>query len=358
MIRAIDNQVLPWSAAPQRCVSCRSSANCRRTRRNASSVSNLLSSSPHRSDRRSVSLGVTVYARNGCGAAWLRTGFEGSELEGKSIAQKDGGLRRESAEQRERDVTDIFLRWTLIRAVFHRGYVLVALLYFVVDAHLSASQLTLLATTMSITHGFANIPAGALADAIGRRWPLAIGHLFLAGGMMMTGLVVAFPLIVATQVLWGLGWAFSEGADVAWLNDELDRPDRIDRLYDRACPLGPRWRCHRHRRFCSAGLGGWLHYCARGFRRGHCGARTFRDRAIRRTEFRNCAPTRVECFLVDLAPRTDPRISRPRNSSRVRRDNDRQRCCYSRLAVSETTRQLGSSKRPGVVVGDERRIRL
>ena len=83
---------------------------------------------------------------------------------------------------------------------------------------------------MSITQGFANVPAGALADAIGRRWPLAIGHLFLAVGMMMTGLVVAFPLIVATQVLWGLGWAFSEGADVAWLTDELDRPDRIDRL--------------------------------------------------------------------------------------------------------------------------------
>ena len=134
----------------------------------------------------------------------------------------------EKREPREHDVAAIFLRWTFIRAVFHRGYVLVALLYFVVDAHLSASQLTLLATAMSITQGFANIPAGAWADAIGRRWPLAIGHLFLAGGMIMTGLVVAFPLIVVTQILWGLGWAFSEGADVAWLTDELDRPDRID----------------------------------------------------------------------------------------------------------------------------------
>lgn len=139
-------------------------------------------------------------------------------------------LSLEKREHRERDVAAIFLRWTLIRAVFHRGYVLVALLYFVVDAHLSASQLTLLATTMSITHAFANIPAGAWADAIGRRWPLAIGHLFLAGGMIITGLVVAFPLLVATQVLWGLGWAFSEGADVAWLTDELDRPEHIDRV--------------------------------------------------------------------------------------------------------------------------------
>jgi len=145
-----------------------------------------------------------------------------------NFLRKKQRFSREKQEHIERDVAAIFLRWTLIRAVFHRGYVLVAFLYFVVDAHLSASQLTLLATAMSITQGLANIPAGAWADAIGRRWPLAIGHLFLAGGMMMTGLVVAFPLIVATQVLWGLGWALSEGADVAWLTDELHRPDRID----------------------------------------------------------------------------------------------------------------------------------
>jgi sugar phosphate permease len=82
-----------------------------------------------------------------------------------NLLRKRQRLSLEKREQRERDVAAIFLRWTLIRAVFHRGYVLVALLYFVVDAHLSASQLTLLATTMSITHGFANIPAGAWADA-------------------------------------------------------------------------------------------------------------------------------------------------------------------------------------------------
>ena len=28
-------------------------------------------------------------------------------------------------------------------------------------------------------------------------------------------------------MLWGLGWTFSSGAEVAWLTDELDRPDRV-----------------------------------------------------------------------------------------------------------------------------------
>jgi hypothetical protein len=48
--------------------------------------------------------------------------------------------------------------------------------------------------------------------------------------MAMAGLVTAFPLLVVSQCLWGLGWAFSSGADVAWLTDELDRPSIIDRV--------------------------------------------------------------------------------------------------------------------------------
>jgi MFS family permease len=117
-----------------------------------------------------------------------------------------------------------------MRAMFHRGYVLTSGLYFVITAHLSASQLVWLGTSMSLTLLLSDIPAGVWADAIGRKWPLVIGQIFLAAGMGMTGLVTAFPLILVTQVFWGLGWAFLNGADVAWLNDELDAPHRIARI--------------------------------------------------------------------------------------------------------------------------------
>ena len=137
------------------------------------------------------------------------------------------------------DVVAIFLRWSFIRAMFHRGYVLAAFLYFVVHAHLSPSQLTLLATVMSVTVAFSDIPAGAWADAIGRRWSLVIGHLLLAAGMTMTGFVTAYSLIIATQVLWALGWAFSGGADVAWLTDEFEGQGLIDRVLARSLRL--RW---------------------------------------------------------------------------------------------------------------------
>jgi MFS family permease len=142
-------------------------------------------------------------------------------------------LRRLAHGQRPRDgreVVPTFLRWTYLRAVFHRGYVLTSGLYFVVEAHLSASQIVLLGTVMSATLVLADIPTGVWSDAIGRRWPLVIGHLFLAAGMAMTGVVTAFPLILVTQVLWGIGWAFLTGADVAWVTDELDQPLQTARV--------------------------------------------------------------------------------------------------------------------------------
>jgi MFS family permease len=138
------------------------------------------------------------------------------------IVREGRGISPTPSKASGADVVAIFLRWSFIHAMLHRGYVLAAFLYFVVDAHLSPSQLTLLATVMSVTVSFSDIPAGAWADAIGRRWSLVIGHVLLAAGMMMTGFVTAYSLIIATQVLWALGWAFSGGADVAWLTDEFD----------------------------------------------------------------------------------------------------------------------------------------
>jgi MFS family permease len=123
-----------------------------------------------------------------------------------------------------------FLRWTYMRAASHRGYVLVSSLYFVVTAQLSAFQLLVLGAAVAVTLVLSDIPAGVWSDAFSRKWPLVIGHGFLAAGMVLTGVVIAFPLILLTQVLWGLGWAFSTGADVAWIVDELDRPERIARV--------------------------------------------------------------------------------------------------------------------------------
>ena len=124
------------------------------------------------------------------------------------------------------DIAATYQRWMFMRAVFHRGWWLVTSIYLVVVADLSAPQLALYGAVLAITGLLAEVPTGVLADAISRKWSLVIAHLVLGAGMVLMGLVTAFPLILVSQVLWGLGWTFSSCADVAWLTDELDRPVR------------------------------------------------------------------------------------------------------------------------------------
>jgi hypothetical protein len=76
----------------------------------------------------------------------------------------------------------------------------------------------------------AEVPCGVFADIVSRRLCLVVGGVVMGSGMALAGLVISFPLLVVSQCLWDLGWAFSSGADVAWLTDELDRPDSIDRV--------------------------------------------------------------------------------------------------------------------------------
>jgi MFS family permease len=114
-----------------------------------------------------------------------------------------------------------------MRAVFHRGYWLVTSLYLVVDADLSAFQLVFLGTAQGLTALACEVPTGVMADTISRKWSIVISHVVMGLSMLATGLVTEFPALVVTQVLWGLGWTFTSGAEIAWVTDELDRPDRI-----------------------------------------------------------------------------------------------------------------------------------
>ena len=124
-----------------------------------------------------------------------------------------------------------------MRAVFHRGYWLVTSLYLVAEADLSPFQLVFLGTAQGLTALAFEVPTGVMADTISRKWSIVIAHLVMGTGMLATGLLTSFPALVVTQMLWGLGWTFSSGAEVAWLTDELDQPDRVASVLT----AGARW---------------------------------------------------------------------------------------------------------------------
>lgn len=126
-----------------------------------------------------------------------------------------------------RDVATTFIRWKTARAACARGYWLVASLYLVVVADLDAFQLVFIGVAQGITGLACEVPTGVMADTISRKGSIVTAHALTGAGMLATGLVTDFPALVATQMLWGLGWTFTSGAEVAWLSDELDHPERV-----------------------------------------------------------------------------------------------------------------------------------
>lgn len=114
-----------------------------------------------------------------------------------------------------------------MRAILHRGWWLATSLYLVVEAGLSPLELVLLGTAQGLTVIVFEVPAGLVADNYSRKWSIVLSQIIMGLGMLTTGLVTSFPALVATQMIWGLSWTFASGADVAWINDELDEREQI-----------------------------------------------------------------------------------------------------------------------------------
>jgi hypothetical protein len=125
------------------------------------------------------------------------------------------------------DLVDVYLRWTWSRAALHRGWWLVTSVYLVVDARLSPSRLVLIGVAQGFVALVFEVPAGVLADTVSRKWSLVVSHGLMGTAMVATGVVTDVEALVATQMLWGLAWTFANGADVAWITDELDEPALI-----------------------------------------------------------------------------------------------------------------------------------
>jgi MFS family permease len=123
----------------------------------------------------------------------------------------------------------LFFGWTFLRAMCHRGWWLCTSLYLVVAAELTPAQLLVYGATLGLVTLVAEIPTGVVADAVSRKRSLVISHLVKGAGMVLMGVTTDFTLILVSQLLWGLGWTFASGADVAWFTDELDDAGRTPR---------------------------------------------------------------------------------------------------------------------------------
>jgi DHA3 family tetracycline resistance protein-like MFS transporter len=95
---------------------------------------------------------------------------------------------------------------------------------------LNPFQLILVGTILEASCFIFEIPTGVVADMKSRRLSVIIGIAMMGAGFLLEGLVPLFLTLILSQVLWGMGYTFTSGADEAWIADETKGED-LEALY-------------------------------------------------------------------------------------------------------------------------------
>jgi DHA3 family tetracycline resistance protein-like MFS transporter len=113
----------------------------------------------------------------------------------------------------------------------------VNMVYQVEVARLNPLQLVLVGTVLEGTAFVCQVPTGVLADIYSRRLAIILG-LFLFGlAFIIEGLFPRFDVIVACQILFGVGATLMDGAEQAWITDEVGE-ERVGHVFLRSTQIG------------------------------------------------------------------------------------------------------------------------
>lgn len=133
--------------------------------------------------------------------------------------------------------TTIFLIIQIAASAFFSMIFVASSLYQITVAGLSPLQLVLIGTALEVAAFVFEIPTGVLADVYSRRLSVIIGYILMGLGFLVEGFFPAFIPILLAQVIWGLGYTFTSGAEEAWISDEIGE-ESANRLFLRAARIG------------------------------------------------------------------------------------------------------------------------
>jgi DHA3 family tetracycline resistance protein-like MFS transporter len=93
--------------------------------------------------------------------------------------------------------------------------------YWVTAGRLNALQLILLGTGLELSYFVFQLPTGLLADIFSRRLCVLAGLFLMGLALVAEGASASFANLLAVQFVLGLGYALNNGAQEAWIADEL-----------------------------------------------------------------------------------------------------------------------------------------
>jgi DHA3 family tetracycline resistance protein-like MFS transporter len=126
-----------------------------------------------------------------------------------------------SAERSTWEAKTVYLILSSASAFFFTTIFTINLVYQLQVAHLNPLQLVLVGTLLETTLFLMQVPTGVLADVYSRRLAVILGLVLIGAGSLLEGSIPQFWAILLSQVLWGVGVTFTDGADSAWIADEV-----------------------------------------------------------------------------------------------------------------------------------------
>jgi DHA3 family tetracycline resistance protein-like MFS transporter len=122
---------------------------------------------------------------------------------------------------RSKDPTFVYLVLCAGWPLFFSMLAVTNLVYQVQVAHLDPLRLLLVGSVLELTCLVFQVPTGLFADAFSRRWAVAAGCGLVGAGFILEGSIPQFTSILVSQLVWGIGATLSDGAEDAWITDEV-----------------------------------------------------------------------------------------------------------------------------------------
>lgn len=122
---------------------------------------------------------------------------------------------------RNREASFVYLMMSGASSLCYSMLLTVEIVYLIQVVGFNPLQLVLLGTLRQAMSFLFQVPTGILADIYSRRWAVVLGIILIGTGYLIEGSFPVLTIVFAAQLFLGLGTPLLDGADVAWITDEV-----------------------------------------------------------------------------------------------------------------------------------------
>ncbi len=138
---------------------------------------------------------------------------------------------------RNRGASSIYMFLSGVSSLNYSMIFTIELVYQVRSVGLNPLQLVLVGSVQQSIIFLSQAPTGILADMYSRRWAVVLGFFLVGTSYLIEGFVPVFVAVLVAAGIGGLGATFVNGADAAWIADEMGA-ERVGQIYIRAAQIG------------------------------------------------------------------------------------------------------------------------